>query len=112
MEDTKKDLDLKTKILKRTDKEYRFYEKEKDGIQKKLDDLHMNKDAADYEYNVKKQNEFLEETVTVLTDLRTQLKTRYDDLEEIVTTSPDDLAKSPQISAAKEAMLSSDAILA
>ena len=77
----KKDLLLKGNAAKRLLKEYQMYNQEVTKLQTKLDELNNN--GAD-EYDIRKQNEFLEESKGARLATRNKLRTSYDTLTVLV----------------------------
>ena len=86
----KKDLLLKGNAAKRLLKEYQMYSQEVSKLQTKLDELNNN--GAD-EYDIRKQNEFLEESKGARLYIRNKLRTSYDTLSALVDEIQDETIK-------------------
>jgi tubulin-specific chaperone A len=87
MADLQKKLKVKTGTCKRLNKDLEYYKKEEKQIQEKIEKLKQeNADA----YTIKKQEEVLGESLTMITDSRNRLETALTDIrdhmEEIRTT--------------------------
>ncbi|KAF9973155.1 hypothetical protein BGZ73_003622 [Actinomortierella ambigua] len=88
-----RDLTIKTNVLKRLVKEKIFYEKEKTAQEAKIEAMV----AADPDnYDIKKQREVLEETLTMIPDVERRILAAREDLAKVVNTC------SPEIKGSKE----------
>ncbi|KAG0244733.1 tubulin-specific chaperone A [Mortierella sp. GBAus27b] len=92
-----KDLTIKTKVLQRLLKEHTFYLKEQEKQQKHIDT--MVQDKKD-DYDIKKQREVLEETVSMLPDVERRIKSARFDLETLVANASDDLKQTTEYTSA------------
>jgi tubulin-specific chaperone A len=79
----KKDLQLKTNSVKRLLKEFQSYEKEVQKLQTKYNELKSNN--VD-EYDVNKQNEYLQESISARNVTKTKLRTWTDELTNYVNS--------------------------
>jgi len=79
--DPKRQLKIKTGVVKRLAKEKEMYEKEAVDQAAKVEK--MKAEEKD-EYDIKKQKEVLEESRIMIPDCKRRLKTAYDDLKKLV----------------------------
>jgi tubulin-specific chaperone A len=86
----KKDLQLKTNSVKRLLKEYQSYDKEVQKLQAKYDELKSNN--VD-EYDIKKQNEYLQESISAKNVTKTKLRTWTDELTNYINSIEDEEVK-------------------
>ncbi len=86
----KKDLTLKGNSVKRLLKEFGMYEKEVTKLQAKYDELKTN--GAD-DYEMKKQNEYLQESISAKNVTKTKLRTWTDELTNYVNGVDSEEAK-------------------
>ncbi|KAJ1554118.1 hypothetical protein HK405_005961 [Cladochytrium tenue] len=87
-----RELKIKTGVVRRLTKELAAYHNEATKQQERIDRLVAN--GAD-EYDVRKQQEVLEETHQVIPDTRQRLATAREELEKIVTAFEEELGASP-----------------
>ncbi|KAK7082919.1 hypothetical protein SK128_011441 [Halocaridina rubra] len=88
---------IKTGVLKRTCKEKISYEKEAEQIQEKI--AKMQEEGQDV-YYIKKQDQLLQETLTVIPDCQKRLNAAYHDLKALVDTETE-LEEAEEYQAAK-----------
>lgn len=93
--DYKKELTLKHKALIRLMKEYNSYVKEVDQINKKLEKI-KEEQKEDWEYNLKKSQEFLEESVSTREAVKGKFRAALDDLIALVNDINDEELKSSE----------------
>ncbi|KAI1713507.1 tubulin binding cofactor A domain-containing protein [Ditylenchus destructor] len=89
-----KDIQIKTGILKRYVKEYHYYEKE---AQKQLDKMNaMKADSSVDEYSVKKYNEVLQETRSMLPITAGNVKKAVNELKQLMESNAEALKESTE----------------
>ncbi|XP_076067793.1 tubulin binding cofactor A [Oratosquilla oratoria] len=76
-----KQLRIKTGVVKRVCKEKGMYEKEAEQIQEKIKKM---QDEGQELYYIKKQDQLLQETLTVIPDCQKRLNNAYQDLKALV----------------------------
>ena len=81
----KKDLMIKGNAVKRLLKEHDSYKSEVSKLQAKFDQM---KENGEDEYGLKKQNEFLQETVSARDIVKSKLRNMTDDLISYVNDVP------------------------
>jgi len=97
--DPKRQLYIKTGVLKRIAKEKVMYEKEVVQQTAKVDKMKAeNKD----EHDIKKQIEVLEESKIMIPDCKRRIKAAYDDLQKLVAETEGDLADMEECKNAKK----------
>ncbi|XP_066961310.1 tubulin-specific chaperone A [Macrobrachium rosenbergii] len=99
-----KQLRIKTGVLKRTCKEKISYEKEAEQIQEKI--KKMQEEGQDV-YYIKKQDQLLQETQTVIPDCQKRLNAAYQDLKALVEAETE-LEEAEEYQAAKTAVEESE----
>lgn len=93
--DYKKELTLKHKSLIRLMKEYNSYVKEVDQINKKIEKMKDEK-KEDWEYNVKKSEEFLQESIATRDAVKGKFRGVLDDLINLTNDIQDEELKSSE----------------
>jgi hypothetical protein len=73
----KRELTLKSNSVKRLLKEWMMYESEFQKLSLKYEE--MKKEAND-EYGINKQNEYMQETISVMNSIKSKLRTSTDEL--------------------------------
>ncbi|XP_067057316.1 tubulin-specific chaperone A-like isoform X1 [Acropora muricata] len=97
--DPKRQLHIKTGVLKRLSKEKVMYEKEVVDQSAKIDKMKAeNKD----EHDIKKQIEVLEESKIMIPDCKRRIKSAYNDLQTLVASTEADCADLVEFKNAKE----------
>ena len=81
----KKDLMVKGNAVKRLLKEYKSYENEVAKLQAKYDELKTN---GEDQYGLKKQDEFLQESISCRDIVKPKLRSMTDDLTSYVNEVP------------------------
>jgi tubulin-specific chaperone A len=90
MADLQKKLKVKTGTCKRLNKDLEYYKKEEKQIQEKIEKLKQeNADA----YTIKKQEEVLGESLTMITDSRNRLETALTDIRDHMVSASINLIK-------------------
>jgi len=99
---------IKTGVVKRLTKEKEMYEKEAVQIAGKIEKM---KEEGKDEYDIKKQNEVLNESRSMVPDTVRRLKAAHAELDELLKKESD-LAESEEFSAAQEALTAAAPIVA
>ncbi|CAH3109574.1 unnamed protein product [Porites lobata] len=97
--DPKRQLKIKTGVLKRSSKEKVMYEKEVVDQTAKVEKM---KEEKKDEHDIKKQIEVLEESKVMIPDCKRRIKTAYLDLQELVTKTENDLGDTEEYKTAKQ----------
>merc|ERR550514_2018685 len=84
MSDVQKQLRIKTGVCKRLRKDITYYEKEKAQQEQKIAKM---VDEGKCEYDVKKQREVLDETISMLPETKGRLENGFDDLKAFIDSS-------------------------
>ncbi|CEO96424.1 Tubulin-specific chaperone A [Plasmodiophora brassicae] len=110
MADSKRQLKIKTDSVTRLGKELSYYVKEQEGLERKLSALRQSQ--AD-PYDIKKTEEFVDETVSVVQDTHSRLVKSYADLEGYVKQNhgQDGLAGSEELTKAEAALESAASLI-
>jgi len=95
-----KQIKIKTGVVKRLTKEKQMYEKEAIQIAEKIEK--MKTDGKD-EYDIKKQNEVLNESQSMVPDTKRRLMKAHAELDELLQKESD-LSEVEEFKAAKEAL--------
>eukprot|EP00735_Rhodelphis_limneticus_P002328 TRINITY_DN1315_c0_g1::TRINITY_DN1315_c0_g1_i1::g.20032::m.20032 TRINITY_DN1315_c0_g1::TRINITY_DN1315_c0_g1_i1::g.20032 ORF type:complete len:109 (+),score=24.55,sp/P80584/TBCA_RABIT/45.00/2e-17,TBCA/PF02970.11/1.8e-26,DUF2333/PF10095.4/0.048,APG6/PF04111.7/0.095,DUF4404/PF14357.1/0.22,DUF342/PF03961.8/0.37,V_ATPase_I/PF01496.14/0.93,DUF4407/PF14362.1/1.3,IncA/PF04156.9/72,IncA/PF04156.9/25 TRINITY_DN1315_c0_g1_i1:102-428(+) len=97
-----KDLTIKAGKLKRIYKEYLSYQKERRDQEAKIKRM---QDEGKDEYDIKKQREVLQETLTMIPDTRSRLTAAIKELEEYLNTVQDqDIKEAAEYKAALDSI--------
>ncbi|KAL9986439.1 hypothetical protein ACROYT_G000590 [Oculina patagonica] len=97
--DPKRQLKIKTGVVKRLAKEKQMYEKEVVDQGAKVEKMKAeNKD----EYDIRKQIEVLDESKIMIPDCKRRLKTAYDDLTKLVADTTEEFGETEEHKNAKE----------
>eukprot|EP01104_Vermistella_antarctica_P006941 TRINITY_DN17650_c0_g1_i1.p1 TRINITY_DN17650_c0_g1~~TRINITY_DN17650_c0_g1_i1.p1 ORF type:complete len:119 (-),score=25.96 TRINITY_DN17650_c0_g1_i1:65-421(-) len=103
-------LKIKTGVLTRSHKEAIMYEKEAD---QQRDHIQKMKDDGKDEYEIKKQNEVLDETLTMIPDCSRRINTAIEDLSTLLEEDSDGIdMESPEATNAMKALEGGRAYLA
>jgi tubulin-specific chaperone A len=89
----KKDLLIKGNAVKRLLKEYKMYETEVTKLQTKYDQI---KNEGEDDYQLKKQNEFLLESIAARDAVKPKLRNMADDLTSYLSDIPDEAKESDE----------------
>lgn len=81
-----RDIKIKSGIVKRLAKEKISYEKESDTLAKKIEKM---KEETPQDYNIKKQEELLDETKRMVPDCERRLRSAWEELSKIVEGEKD-----------------------
>lgn len=95
---------IKTGVVKRLAKEYVVYEKEAESQKLRIQKL---KDSEADEYNIKKQEEVLQEALMIIPDCQRRLVKAYEDLKTTIENEPD-LKEHQDVVAAQEMLKSAE----
>jgi len=98
---------IKTGVVKRLTKEKGMYEKEALQIEAKIEK--MKTDGKD-EYDIKKQNEVLNESRSMVPDTVRRLKQAHAELDELLQKESD-LSEAEEFTQAKEALAAAEPVL-
>jgi len=99
---------IKTGVVKRLTKEKEMYEKEAIQIAGKIEKM---KDDGKDEYDIKKQNEVLNESRSMVPDTVRRLKAAYAELDDLLEKEAD-LAEVEEFSLAKTALTAAEPVIA
>ncbi|XP_054160087.1 tubulin-specific chaperone A-like [Oppia nitens] len=89
---------IKTGILKRVTKEKTVYEKEVDNERKRLETMKsQNKD----DYEIRKQEEVINESLMMLPDTMTRIQQAFNDLNNIIQETQTELSETTEFQTAK-----------
>jgi tubulin-specific chaperone A len=95
----KKDLMIKGNAVKRLLKEFKMYETEVTKLQTKYDQM---KNEGEDEYQLKKQNEFLQESIAARDAVKPKLRNMADDLTSYIADVPIELKELEEYKNANE----------
>lgn len=90
MKNYKKELMLKGNAVKRLTKEYQSYDKEVTTLTEKLNTM---KESGMDDYEVNKQNDFVQESIGVRNQIRGKLRNTTDELIALINEVEDDATK-------------------
>lgn len=93
-----KTLKIKTGVVKRLTKEKLVYEKEAEQQKLRVEKL---KEAGKDDYDIRKQEEVLQESLMMVPDCQRRLNTAYEDLKKVIDEELD-LTETTEYSQAKE----------
>ncbi|RWS03299.1 tubulin-specific chaperone A-like protein [Dinothrombium tinctorium] len=96
-----KQLRIKTGVLKRVLKEKEVYEKEVENEKQRLNK--MINEAKD-EYDIRKQEEVINETLMMLPDCQKRIYNAYNDLKSLLQESEEDLQGTEDFETAKQVL--------
>jgi len=99
---------IKTGVVKRLTKEKSMYEKESVQIASKIEDM---KAQGKDEYDIKKQNEVLAESKSMVPDTVRRLKTAYAELSDLLEKESD-LSEAEEYTQAKEVLTAAEPSIA
>jgi len=98
---------IKTGVVKRLTKEKEMYEKEAIQIAGKIEKM---KDDGKDEYDIKKQNEVLNESRSMVPDTVRRLKVAYGELDDLLEKEAD-LAEAEEFSLAQTALTAAKPVI-
>ncbi|CAJ0960443.1 unnamed protein product, partial [Mesorhabditis belari] len=85
MADSVKQLKVKAGVVKRFVKDYNYYTKEVAREEERIAKLSSDPEQEDFEYKLKKANEVLQESRSMIGDTSRRLLTATDDLKNVIT---------------------------
>ncbi|MBW0535513.1 hypothetical protein O181_075228 [Austropuccinia psidii MF-1] len=95
-------LKIKTGVVERLVKEKDSYNKEYEQQLRRIEKIKIETPHDDW--NIRKQNEVLQETVKIMPDVEQRLSKAIEELKELVEAHQEDLAQTEELAKAKQVL--------